>query len=196
MQARRVLIIIGGLLLIIGSRLPWISVPVLHGVQGPAFEAIEIGWGDSGYITGGIGLILLLVGIFWKGRTGRRYSIPGAILATLAVSMVVGGYSRILEIDPGGGFLGATDVGIHVTFIGGLLALAGAVCRTSGNQERQDAILFIMVIISGLMLVMLDGARNRVFLCHRPLLRTVSKTRFLDSRKPDCAGPPAGRNQS
>ncbi len=155
MQVRRVLIIIGGLILIIGSRLPWISAPVLYGVEGPASEAIEIGWEGSGYITGGIGLILLLIGIFWKGRTGKRYSIPSAILATLAVLVVIGCFDRILEIDPNDGFPSATDVGIYVTFIGGLLALAGAVCRTSVNQEKQDSILLIIVISSGLMLVML-----------------------------------------
>jgi hypothetical protein len=42
------------------------SVPVLFSVEGPTFEAIEIGWEGDGFITGGIGLILLLVGIFRK----------------------------------------------------------------------------------------------------------------------------------
>ena len=157
MQARRVLIITGGLILIIGSRLPWISAPVLYGVEGPASEAIEIGWEGSGYITGGIGFILLLTGVFWKGRTGKRYSIPSAILATLAVLVVVGCFYRVLELDPNGGFLRATDVGIYVTFIGGLLALVGAVCRTPVNQGKQTPILLIMVISSSLMLALLLG---------------------------------------
>lgn len=143
MRTNRMLVFIGGFILILGSRLPWISAPVLYGVEGPAYEAIEIGWEGSGYITGGIGLILLLIGIFWKGRTGKRYSIPSAILATLAVLVVIGGFYRVLEIDPNDGFLRATDVGIYVTFIGGLLALVGAVCRTSVNQEKQDPILLI-----------------------------------------------------
>ena len=64
MQANRVFIIIGGVLLVIGARLPWISVPILFGVEGPAYEAIEIGWEGDGFITGGIGLILLLGGLF------------------------------------------------------------------------------------------------------------------------------------
>jgi hypothetical protein len=85
MRTNRMLVLIGGLILILGSRLPWMSVPVLFGVEGPTFEAIEIGWEDNGFMTGGIGLILLLVGIFWRGRIGKRYSIPGAILAALAL---------------------------------------------------------------------------------------------------------------
>jgi hypothetical protein len=118
------------------------SVPVLFGVEGPAFEAIEIGWEDNGFITGGIGLILLLVGIFWRGRIGKRYSIPGAVLAALTVLVVIGCFYRILEIGPGAGFLAATDVGIYVTLIGAILALVGALYHTSVDQEMQGTTLF------------------------------------------------------
>src|SRR4030067_2183837 len=122
MRTNRLLILTGGLILILGSRLPWMSVPVLFGVEGPTFEAIEIGWEDNGFTTAGIGLILLLVAMFWRGMIGKRYSIPGAILATLAIFVVIGCFYRILEIDPSAGFLAATDVGIYVTLIGALLA--------------------------------------------------------------------------
>jgi len=131
------LVLIGGMILILGSRLPWMSVPVLFGVEGPTFETIEIGWEGDGLITGGIGLILLLVGIFWRGRSEKRYSIPGAILAALAALMVIGDFYRILEIDPDSGFFAATDVGIYVTLLGALLALAGALFRTPMHQEKQ-----------------------------------------------------------
>jgi hypothetical protein len=113
------------------------SVPVLFGVEGPTYEAIEIGWEDNGFTTAGIGLILLLVSIFWRGRIGKRYTIPGAILAALAVLVVLGCFYSILEIDPGAGFLAATDVGIYVTLIGALLAFVGSLYRTPVNQERQ-----------------------------------------------------------
>ena len=140
MQTNRILILTGGLILILGSRLPWISVPVLFGVEGPAFEAIEIGW--EGSSTGGIGLILLLIGIFWKGRTGKRYSIPSAILATLAALVVIGSFYRVLEIDPSAGFFAATKIGIYVTLIGALLALVGAfwaVVMSIRNHQRSTS---------------------------------------------------------
>ena len=137
MRTNRLLVLIGGLILILGSRLPWMSVPVLFGVEGPAFEAIEIGWEDNGFITAGIGLILLFVAMFWRGRIGRRYSIPGTILAAFAVLVVIGCFYRILEIDPGAGFLAATDIGIYVTLIGALLAFVGALYRTPLNQGWQ-----------------------------------------------------------
>jgi hypothetical protein len=141
MRINRMLVLTGGLILILGSRLPWMSVPVLFGINGPTFEAIEIGWEDNGLVTGGIGLILLLVGIFWSGRIGKRYSIPGAILAALAVFVVVGCFYRILEIGPGAGFFAATDVGIYMTLTGALLALAGALYRTSLDREGQESTL-------------------------------------------------------
>lgn len=141
MQTNRLLVLIGGLILILGSRLPWMSVPVLFGVEGPTFEAIEIGWEGDGFITGGIGLILLLVGIFWRGRIEKRYSIPGAILAALAVLVIIGDFYRILEINPDAGFFAATDVGIYVTLIGALLALAGALYPTLIDQEKQSTTL-------------------------------------------------------
>ena len=137
MRINRMLILIGGMILILGSRLPWMSAPVLFGVEGPAFEAIEIGWEGDGFITGGIGLTLLLVGMFCKGRIEKRYSIPSAILASLAILVVIGDFYRILEISPDVGFFAATDVGIYVTLIGALLTLAGVLYRIPINQEKQ-----------------------------------------------------------
>jgi hypothetical protein len=92
-------------------------------------------------LAGGIGLNLLLAGIFWKGRIGKRYSVPGATLAALAVLVVIGCFQRILEIDPSAGFFAATDLGIYVTLIGALLALVGALLRTSVQHERQSTML-------------------------------------------------------
>jgi hypothetical protein len=124
---RRVLVIVGGVVLVIGSRLPWISVPVLFGVNEPTYEAIEIGWEGSGMVTGGIGLILLLGGLFLGER--QRYAVFGAVLAALAIMWVAGSVCRVFEINPSAGFFAAVDVGLYVTFIGGLIALAGALLR-------------------------------------------------------------------
>jgi hypothetical protein len=133
MYTNRLLLLAGGLLLIIGSRLPWISVPVLFGVEGPAYEAIEIGWEDNGILTGLFGLILLVVGALVKGRAGRLYSLPGGIFAAFAALVVAGCFLRILEIDPAAGFFAATDFGIYITLIGALLALTGALLKSTLN---------------------------------------------------------------
>ncbi len=129
MQARRILIIIGGVILVIGSRLPWMSVPVLFGIEGPTYEAIEIGWEDNGIVTGGVGLVLLLGGLLLGGRRGVKYSVSGAVLAALAILIVAGCVWRVFEINPGAGFFAAAGVGLYVTFIGGLVALAGVLLK-------------------------------------------------------------------
>ncbi len=129
MQAHRILIIIGGVILVIGSRLPWMSVPVLFGVEGPVYEAIEIGWEDNGIVTGSIGLILLFGGLFLGGRRGAKYSISGAALAALAILVVAGCVWRVSEINPHAGFFAATAVGLYVTLIGGLVALVGTLLK-------------------------------------------------------------------
>ena len=100
----RFLVIMGGLILIIASRMRWMSTVVLFGVSDPISRALEIGWEDNGYVTGMIGLILLLLGAFWRGKPGKRYSIPGMILAALAIMEVAGCFQRILEINPSAGF--------------------------------------------------------------------------------------------
>ena len=131
MHTNRLLVLIGGLLLVIGARLPWISVPVLFGVEGPAYEAIAVGWEGDGIITGGIGFLLLLEGMLIPGRRGTRYALLEAMLAALAAMVVVEGFYRMLEINPSAGIIAATDVGLYVTLLGALLALVGAVRRSS-----------------------------------------------------------------
>ena len=140
MQTKKLLILTGGLILILGSRLPWMSVPVLFGVQGPAYEAIEIGWEDNGYITGGIGIILFLGGLFWRGRAKAGYLIPMAILSACAFLIVIGCFQRVLEIDPSAGFISATDIGIFVTLGGSLLSLivtVGEVFLSFRNSQHR-----------------------------------------------------------
>lgn len=129
MHARRLLIIMGALILMIGSRLPWMSVPILFGVEGPTPEAIEIGWEDNGIVTGGLGLILLFGGLFLGEKRALMYSISGAVLAALSVMVVAGCVWRVFEINPSEGFFAATDVGLYVTFIGGLIVLSGTLLK-------------------------------------------------------------------
>jgi len=157
MRMNRVLVLIGGLLLIVGSQLPWVSFRVLYGLEGPAYQALEIGWEGGGTITGSMGLILLLIGIFWRGKRGKIYSLAGVILAGLTVLMVVASFYRILEIDPEDGFFKATDAGIYVTLAGGLVALAGAIFRNAVLQKIKVPLNLIIVTAGGLALAGLIG---------------------------------------
>jgi hypothetical protein len=126
MHKPRILVLTGALLLLLGSRLPWMSATVLFGVDDPVSRSLEIGWEDNGFITAALGQLLFLGCIFLKGRVGKPYSIPGAVFAMIALFVVTGCFIRILEIAPSVGFFAATDIGIYVTLLGALLALVGA----------------------------------------------------------------------
>jgi hypothetical protein len=140
MKTNRILVLTGASMLILGARLPWMSVPVLFGLEGPAYEAIEIGWEDNGFFTGGIGIILLLLWISRKESRRVWFSMPGAILAACAVLVVVGCFQRILEIDPQAGFFAAADIGLYITLVGSVLALIGA-GGAAGTNEGQHNLL-------------------------------------------------------
>ncbi len=125
MQPSRWLVFAGAALLIVSARLPWMSAPVLFRVEDPVSRSLEIGWEDNGLITGGLGLLLVIFSFFMAGRNGRLFSILGGACAVLSILVVMGCFQRILQIDPPAGFLAATDVGIHLTWMGALAALVG-----------------------------------------------------------------------
>jgi len=137
----RIIILLAGMLLIVASRLPWMSVPVLFGVEGPSVEAIEVGWEDNGFVTGAIGFLLLVGAILLKEPATARQYVPAAFLAALAVAVVAGCFQRVLEIAPAAGFFAATDIGIYMTLAGGVLGLVGAlgaICsRRNANTPRR-----------------------------------------------------------
>ena len=70
MNTSRALVLLGGFILVIGAFLPWISVPDLFGLMGPAYESIEVGWEGDGIVTGWIGVII--EGKGWKAILGAR----------------------------------------------------------------------------------------------------------------------------
>ncbi len=137
MSRGRVLVLVGGLLLIIGGFLPWISVPNLFGLSGPSFEGIEIGWEGDGFLTAGIGLILILGELLLWGDSRRWFAFIGVVLAVLAASVVFLDFRRILDLAPEAGFYAATDIGIYVTLVGALLALIGCLWRRVPAPTKQ-----------------------------------------------------------
>ncbi len=70
MKRSQQIIIIGSIVLLLGAFLPWISVPNLFGKTGASYAGIEIGWEGDGFVTGGIGLLLLLGVLVFKGSFG------------------------------------------------------------------------------------------------------------------------------
>ncbi len=139
MNKGRILVLVGSLVLIVGGFLPWISVPNLFGLSGPSYEGIEVGWEGDGFLTSGVGLILILGELLFGGVSRRWFTLTGAVLAALAALVVFLDFRRILEIAPEAGFYAATDIGIYMTLVGALLALSGYLWRRVPAPTHQGA---------------------------------------------------------
>jgi hypothetical protein len=139
MNKGRILVLVGSLALIVGGFLPWISVPKLFGLSGLSYEGIEVGWEGDGFLTTGVGLILLLSELLFGGVSHKRFALIGGILAALAALVVFLDFRRILEIAPEAGFFAATDFGIYVTLGGALLALIGCLSKRVTASTQQEA---------------------------------------------------------
>lgn len=139
MNKGRVLVLVGSILLILGGFLPWISVPNLFGLSGSSYVGIEAGWEGDGFLTVGLGLVLMLSELLFRGEHRRWYQLTGIVLAALAASVVILDFGRILEIAPEAGFYAATDIGIYVTLVGALLAMIGYLWRRVPTSSQQGA---------------------------------------------------------
>ena len=139
MNKGRILVLVGSILLIVGGFLPWISVPNLFGRSGSAYEGIEVGWEGDGVLTTGVGLILVISELLFRGVARRWFTLTGVVLATLAASVVFLDFRRILELAPEAGFYAATDIGIYVTLVGALLALIGCLWKRVPVSTQQGA---------------------------------------------------------
>ena len=123
MNKNQLIMVIGALILIIAAFLPWINVSALYGNVPGIDEGIAAGWEGDGFITGGIGLILLVSAFMIKGNPGKRYSITGAIFGLLTCSVILSDFLAIIRIGPEAGILASTCIGLYLTFAGGLLAI-------------------------------------------------------------------------
>jgi hypothetical protein len=140
MKRSQQIILLGSIALLLGAFLPWISVPNLFGKAGPSYEGIEIGWEGDGIVTGGIGSLLLLGVLMFKGRFGKKFSLAEVILGFLAGTIVLLDFLRIAELDPAAGVIAATDVGLYITLFGALIALIGGVHEFLQNEtDRRPA---------------------------------------------------------
>lgn len=140
MNKGRLLVLVGSLVLIFGAFLPWISVPNLYGLHGPAYEGIEAGWEGDGFLTGGAGVGLMLFEGLWGRKPRRWYPLAGIVLAALAALVVLLDFGQILEIDPQAGFFAAADIGLYVTLAGALLAGIGWLERVVPAPRQREAL--------------------------------------------------------
>jgi hypothetical protein len=94
--------------------------------------------GRDGFLTAGIGVILVLGELLLRRDSQRWFAFAGGVLAILAASIVFLDFQQILAIEPAAGFYAATDYGIYVTLAGAVLALWDA-C-SSGSQALRNGL--------------------------------------------------------
>ena len=63
-------------------------MPDLFGLSGPSYEGIEVGWEGDGFLTSGVGLILILGELLFGGVSRRWFTLTGVVLAALAALVV------------------------------------------------------------------------------------------------------------
>ena len=136
-RAQRITLV-GALILIIAAFMPWMKPVVLFGDVAIGHEGIAIGWEGDGTLTGGVGVILLLVALFYKGKPGKIYSLTVMTFGLLGCWVIFSDFRRIAEIDPAAGILAATDIGLYLTLAGGLAAVIGGLQKIPTGMTKEN----------------------------------------------------------
>lgn len=143
MNCCRGFVLVGGLALALGALLPWVSWTCASSGECVRIAGIESG----GYVSGGIGLLLVGLALTKQGRPGRRYSLTGIGLGTVAVTLMLDILFTTWRTmasqmaKPGEPIAATLGVGIILSVLGALLAEGGALLRVAQPGERTFALL-------------------------------------------------------
>lgn len=139
MKRTQIIILFGGVALIVAAFLPWMKPVVLFGEAAIGHEGIAIGWEGDGFFTGGVGAILLVISLFYKGKPGKIYSLLITALGLLVCWMILSDFRRIAEIGPSAGILAATDIGLFLTLAGGLAVVIGGLLKVPPETMKTNS---------------------------------------------------------
>ncbi len=117
--------LIGAAGLLLGMLLPWATITA------PFVGTVTVaGYQGDGVITGGIGLLLLIGALVYKGKSGKMYSIASALLGLAAAAVAAPKIVTVGSALAGqSSVIGGVGVGVYVTVIGGVIALVGGLMR-------------------------------------------------------------------
>ena len=136
MKRTQIVIFFGGVALIVAAFLPWVKPIVLFGEAAIGHEKLAIGWEGGGFFTGGIGAILLLVSLFYKGKPGKIYSLLITVLGLLVCWVILSDFQRIATLRPSAGILAATDIGLFLALAGGLAVVIGGLLKVPPETRK------------------------------------------------------------
>lgn len=139
MKRTQIVIFLGGAALIVAAFLPWINPVILFGEAAIEHEGIAIGWEGDGFLTGGLGAILLLKLLIYKGKPGIIYSLLVTISGLLVCWVILLDFRRIAAIGPSSGILAATDIGLFLTLVGGLAMIIGGLLKVRSEATEMNS---------------------------------------------------------
>lgn len=117
-------VIIGGILLLVGAMTPWATLSTSFLGISRSFYGYE----SDGLITGGAGLIILILALATKPRPGKVFSIPvvliaivAGIVAVLRMLNIYVSTSQVTDVQSsiGYGLSCLTPLGLAFSFFGG-----------------------------------------------------------------------------
>ena len=128
--------LLGGGALVFGALLPWFT----HWDSIVQYLWSFAGYEGDGILTGGIGLLLLIGALVSKRKPGKLYSIPTAVLAAIAGSILLHDLFNppdFLTYPPGS--IVSAGPGIYLSITGAILALAGGFQRVHPPPQSAEA---------------------------------------------------------
>lgn len=129
-------LLIGGILLIVGTFLTFVTVDYGDGTN-EGFNASDVEQAVNYLMAGGIAIVL--AGILWvaKGATARKVLAVIGII-TIGYLGVYAGFVDITSISDLGDSASA-GLGLYVMTAGGVIAVVGAILAAKGGDETSAA---------------------------------------------------------
>jgi len=134
MSKGRRLVLLGAAGLIIGALTAWSEVKSIFGT------ITVSGFDGDGKLTGGLGVILLLVVFLAKGKPGKYYSVVGSILALIAGVIAVTAMINISVIaSDSDSVIVSLGAGLYSTALGAIIAFVGGLIREPPEPISEPA---------------------------------------------------------
>lgn len=130
MSMPRMVLLGGAILVIVGSLMPWATVRTVFGTVNVN------GTQGDGVITLAMGAVLGLVGLAYRGKPGKLYSLGAAGFAIIA--LIVAG-SALFRVSAGSAdanseyAMASTGTGLYVAVLGSVAAAGGALGKVPGE---------------------------------------------------------------
>ncbi len=120
----RILGIVGGLLAVIGTVLPWVTISGGSLTSPLTFSGLTAGFGGIGALLFGVlGLIFVAVG----KRVLAILAMVWGILALLLTGLSMVGFAAIAALAGGSGVTVTTNYGVYVSLVGSLILIVGSI---------------------------------------------------------------------